>query len=269
VVDDRSLLPAGSFRAKLLDGFHRFTLRKADVVLIDTPQQADALRHMLRGSSAVVADVPVGIDETLWTELLYPPLTEPVQLLFWGTFIPLHGIEHIIAAARILEERGVAVELRLIGDGQVAPALESELASQPLKQLSWQRCIVDTDALRSALVGAHIVLGIFGDSTKAASVVPYKVHQALASGRPTITRSGAATDLLGDNDNGLILCSPADAQELATAIERSISRLREGWQPKPREVYQKHLSNTVVKEKLTDAMESWVILHAEQGSPRP
>lgn len=269
VVDDRGLFPAKSLRARLLKAFQRFTLGKADIVLIDTPQQAAALRQMLRGSKAMVADVPVGIDEAVWSELSCPALTEPVQLLFWGTFIPLHGIEHIISAARILKARGVAVELRLIGDGQVASSIESELAHKPLGLLTWQRCLVDTQELRAAIARAHIVLGIFGDSAKAASVVPYKVHQALASGRPTITRSSAATEPLGDAERGLILCAPADATALATAIEQTIARLHKGWRPDSRWVYEQQLSNRVIEGKLAAAMELRAVGHPNHASPRP
>lgn len=269
VVDDRALIPPRSLRATLLKAFQRYTLGKADIVLIDTPQQAVVLSNLLQGSRAMVTDVPVGIDEAIWTDLPYPAFSEPVQLLFWGTFIPLHGTEHIIEAARILKARGVAVALRLIGDGQMASSIESELAREPLELLTWQRGLVDTHTLRSTIARAHIVLGIFGDSAKAASVVPYKVHQALASGRPTITRGSAATEPLGDDERGLILCAAADATALATAIEETVSRLHRGWRPSTRQVYQQHLSHRVIKDKLAGALEARARAHSEKMSLRP
>jgi glycosyltransferase involved in cell wall biosynthesis len=249
VVEDRQLIPHGSLRARLLKAFQRFTLGKADIVLIDTAEQADLLRVLLDGTETQIADVPVGIDETIWTGLTSPVIAGRMQVLFWGTFIPLHGVEHIIAAARILEARGVEVDFRLIGDGQTAPAISAALALSPLDFLSWNRRIVDTDSLRAAIGDAHIVLGVFGDSAKAGAVVPYKVHQALACNRPIITRSGSAVSPLVDEDAGLIACPPADPAALADAVEGIVSRLKSGWSPNTRMLYERHLSNRVVKEK--------------------
>ena len=93
-----------------------------------------------------------------------------------------------------------------------------------------------------------------GDSAKAGAVVPYKVHQSLASGRPTITRSGAAINSLADEQLGLMVCPPADPESLAGVIETTIARLREGWSPAPRAVYDQYLSNRVIKAKLIAAL---------------
>ncbi|MFT4768052.1 MAG: glycosyltransferase involved in cell wall biosynthesis [Glaciecola sp.] len=255
VVEDRKLIPHKSLRARMLLAFQRFTLGKADVVLIDTAEQATLLRQYLAGTDTQVAEIPVGIDESIWTEIPRQAMAERARLLFWGTFIPLHGVEHIVAAARLLESQGVDVDLRIIGDGQVAPSIWADLERAPLNTLSWERRIVDTDTLRGAIAEAHIVLGAFGDSLKAASVVPYKVHQALASGRPTITRSGAAINALADEHTGLIVCPPADPAALAGAIEETIARLKSDWSPAPRTVYEQHFSNRVIKESLIAALD--------------
>ncbi|MDP5072237.1 MAG: glycosyltransferase [Congregibacter sp.] len=256
VVEDRQLIPRDSLRARLLKAFQRFTLGRADIVLIDTAEQADLLRSLLCDTRARITEVPVGIDETIWTELSSPAVTGRVQVLFWGTFIPLHGVEHIIAAARILNARGVEVDFRLIGDGQTAAHISEDLALSPLDSLGWDRRIVDTDTLRAAIATAHIVLGVFGTSAKAGAVVPYKVHQALACNRPIITRSGSAVSSLVDESAGLIVCPPADPAALADAIEQLVSRLNNAWLPNTRMLYERYLSHRVVKEKLRLALTS-------------
>ena len=70
------------------------------------------------------------------------------------------------------------------------------------------------------LAPAHVCLGVFGGSAKAARVVPAKVLLALAAGRPVVTRdSPAAREALVDGEHAL-LCPPADAAALAAALER-------------------------------------------------
>ncbi|WOJ96768.1 glycosyltransferase [Congregibacter brevis] len=254
VVEDRKLIPPRSLRAWLLNAFQNFTLSRADIVLIDTPEQASLLCQHLKGSPMKVADVPVGIDESLWTEVPFPALSERVQLLFWGTFIPLHGVEHIVAAARILESRNVPADLLLIGDGQMASEVAEELKQAPVAHLRWKRELVDTQALRAAVTQAHVVLGVFGDSNKAGSVIPYKVHQGLAAGRPVITRSGPATERIADERRGVILCPPSDPLALASAIETTVTRLRNGWSPTPRTVYEQSLGRSVLMRKLAASL---------------
>lgn len=256
VVDDRELVPTGSLRARLLKALQRFSLAKADVVLIDTPEQAALLRDELRNTGVKVLDVPVGIDESIWILEPLPEMAECAQLLFWGTFIPLHGVEVIIAAARILEDRVAPVAIHIIGDGQTADEIAADLKATPLQRLTWDRRLVDTQSLRKAISEAHLVLGIFGESMKAGSVVPYKVHQGLASGRPVITRSGSATERLTAREMGLVLCPPGDPEALADAIEVVTSRLREGWTPRPRAVYEANMSRRVIRERLLKTLES-------------
>lgn len=256
VVEDRALIAAGSLRARALRAFQRFTLTKADLVLIDTPQQAEILRQELRSSTTEVRDIPVGIDEGVWTPMPMPPVADNVKLLFWGTFIPLHGVEHIVAAARLLEERRSPVEFQLIGDGQTADDVARELAREPLSNLHWTRKLIDSDSLRRAIGESHLVLGIFGNSAKAASVVPYKVHQALASSRPVISRESDCLNALADPGRGLVLCPPANPVALADAIDRLCSEIRREWVPGTREIYQAHFSRTMIKQRLGMALDS-------------
>ena len=74
--------------------------------------------------------------------------------------------------------------------------------------------------LRSRIVGSDICLGVFGTSDKAARVVPNKVYDALAAGRPLVTEdSPAARELLHDGDDALLV--PAgDGAALADALRR-------------------------------------------------
>ncbi|MFT7288530.1 MAG: glycosyltransferase involved in cell wall biosynthesis [Halieaceae bacterium] len=254
VVEDRGMLPAGSIRARMLLFMQRFTLSKASLVLIDTPEQAELMRERLRGTGTRVAAVPVGIDESLWQPLPAAPVGERCKVLFWGTFIPLHGVEHIVEAFRLLERRGMPIDLHLIGDGQTADAIAANLLEHPLSLLRWDRRLLSTAALRNALQGTHLVLGIFGASAKAASVLPYKLHQALASDRPVITRASPAVAIHEDQGAGLLTVPAADPEQLAACLENSWLRLREGWQPGTREIFERNFGRTVLREALTRAL---------------
>ena len=110
-------------------------------------------------------------------------------MLFYGQFIPLHGIATIIRAARLLREE--SVEGTLIGRGQEAPGIRAMLDDVPLIKLKWIEW-VEYGELQRFIEDSDVCLGIFGSSDKAQSVIPNKVFQIVAAGRPLITRDSPA-----------------------------------------------------------------------------
>jgi glycosyltransferase involved in cell wall biosynthesis len=255
VVDDRRLLRSGSLPARLLLAVERFALSRADVVLIDTPEQAALLRERLAGSDTQVAVVPVGIDEKQWTALPAPVPGDTLRCLFWGTFIPLHGVPVIVAAARELAARGAPVRIDVIGDGQMAAAVARDLEQASPPNLHWRRELVDTATLRRSVAVADVILGVFGESAKAAAVVPYKLYQSLASDRPVITRSSPAVAAIADADSGLFTVPAGDAAALADTLQAVHAKLRGGWRCTTRQLYERHLSQGVVAAALAAALE--------------
>ena len=67
---------------------------------------------------------------------------------------------------------------------------------------------------------ADLCLGIFGNTQKAEMVVPNKVFQMLASGKPVITRrSRAMEELAADQDLNLRLVEADDPASLVDAVQ--------------------------------------------------
>ncbi len=255
VVVDRKLLEPGSIGARLVSSLERSALASADCVLIDTEQQKNQLCRRYALPEKKVHVVPVGLDERQWTPLPAQSVGEHFNVLFWGTFIPLHGIPTIIEAARLLRLRDPSVRFAILGDGQTADTCAAMLAHDPLDNLEWTRRLCDTAELRAAIADCHCVLGVFGDSEKAASVVPYKVYQALASGRTLVTRSGPPMTDLADGNLGVALVPPADADALASAILRMKAVQLVQGEISTRELYDQRLSQRVIHSVLSEAVE--------------
>lgn len=255
VVFDRNLISPDSLFAKLIAGFEKHTLGWADRILIDTPQQASQLLRRLDFPREKVVPVPVGIDESMWTPLPQARDNTDFTVLFWGTFIPLHGVEWIARAGAILKQIAPQIRIRVIGDGQTGGDFAALVHELELENVSWLRQLVTTDVLRAEMAGAHCMLGVFGDSLKAGSVVPYKVQQALASNRVVITRAGPAMAALSSESNGLITVPPADEKALAAAIVSAQELIRSGATISTRSVYDHHFSNELVGAKLAAAFD--------------
>lgn len=223
VVEDRRLVRRTGLAARCLFRLERLSLRRADIVFLDTQAHARRIEALFGLPPGRAEAVWVGVEtEHFPAEAAGAPQAPPgappagLRVLFYGQFIPLHGIETIVQAARLT--RDDPIDWHLIGTGQETGRIEAMLAEQPLPRLHWEPW-VDYPQLHRRIAAADLCLGIFGDSQKAASVIPNKVFQIVAMGRPLITRdSPAARELLRDGPPCVRLVPPADPHALAAAV---------------------------------------------------
>jgi len=219
VVNDRKLCRPASITARLLYWWEWLACRAADRVILDTRAHAAFFERHYRLAPGKTGSVFVGVEPEKFQPSKsqgHQEASRPLSVLFYGQYIPLHGIPIIVEAARLLED--VAVEFTLVGSGQEQALVEEMLEAHPLPSL---RCIawVEYERLHQLIDGADLCLGIFGDSDKAGRVIPNKVFQVLQSEKPLITRnSKAIRELLHPGIPGIFLIEPASPQALARVI---------------------------------------------------
>jgi glycosyltransferase involved in cell wall biosynthesis len=205
LVADRGRFRPGSLPARALAAVDRHAFRAADLVVADTAAQAVLFAAL--GATRVEVCF-VGVEERLFRPGWSPP--DEFTALFVGKLIPLHGLETILAAARLVPE----LRFRVVGSGQ----LDRLLAGRPanVEHVPW----VAYEQLPKELHRASCALGVFGTSAKAARVIPNKAFQALACGTPLVTAdTPAARELLRDGESALLV-PPGDPAALAAALRR-------------------------------------------------
>lgn len=221
VVEDRKLLCPGGLPARILYWLEKFALRRADLVFLDTRAHARRIEQLFNLGQGSIGAVWVGAETEHFHAISAGVKNagrqfRDLRVLFYGQFIPLHGIETIIHAARLTRDE--PVEWQLIGRGQEANRIKTLLAEQPLPKVRWDSW-VDYGQLPQHIATVDVCLGIFGTSDKAASVIPNKVFQIVAMGRPLITRdSPAIREMLDDAPPCIRLIPPADPTALAAAV---------------------------------------------------
>ena len=176
--DDRGR--AGRFASGLLAGVDWQAVKVADMVMVDTVANGDWFAERFGIPPSRVMVVPVGAEASQFPPAGLAPAPAPV--LFYGKLAPLHGIETILEAAR----QPNMPQMRLIGDGQLSGWLAAELARDTPAGLSYTPW-VPYETLGHEIAAASICLGVFGTSQKASRVVPNKVFQAIAVGRPIVS----------------------------------------------------------------------------------
>jgi len=214
VYDRRDAAPGG------LQAWHnlnldRLSLSLADLALADTEQHAHYFRTRLAAPDARVRVLPVGYDDELFRPVP-PAATDVVRVLFYGSYLPLHGVEVIVAAAeRLRDERDIRFEL--IGGGQTFSSVQSRVREARLANVSLESR-VDAAALPARIAAASICLGVFGSTLKAARVVPNKVYQCMGMNRAVITADSPAAREFFVPGRDVELAAAGDPDALAAAV---------------------------------------------------
>lgn len=260
-VNERCKFTADSLRGRRLLQWERALFTLPDVVVADTVGHLEYFHDVLgvpRGKQVVV---PVGAEEELFRfqPLQAKPPEEPLDILFFGTFIGLHGIETIIEAAALYQ--GPKLRWRLLGEGPLRPSCEARVreleAGRPELDLAFEgwRPLAE---LPARLAAADALLGIFGTSAKAQRVIPNKVYQGLALGRPVITAATPAfpASLRAEKDSGLFWCRPGDPAELAAAVARLAARREElpALGAAARNTYERNYARPVIQQAVESAL---------------
>jgi len=137
--------------------------------------------------------------------------------LYFGSFIPLHGVEVIIEAAKILANNS-DITFRFCGEGQTKKEMEELVTKNQLKNVQFLG-FVEHKILLDYIKKSDICLGIFGKSEKASIVATHKVYQILCSQKPLITMdSKVIREINLENEKNCMLIPKQDSQKLAKAI---------------------------------------------------
>lgn len=216
VVDDRQLLPKTGLLARLLYCTESASVRAADLVLMDTLEHAQYVTDLYKLSPGSVQAVWVGAETPLFCKTPLPRRQGAVRILFYGQFIPLHGLETLVTAIHDIQARPDAPDIRftIIGSGQEAPKIDRLIAEQGLnkiQRISW----VDYAELPHWIAEADICLGIFAGEGKSQRVIPNKVFQILAAGRPLVTCDSPAIREIVQPGKAIFLVKPGDPASLA------------------------------------------------------
>ena len=226
---DRGRRSPDSLTARWNRWIDLLSFRLSDIVLADTAAHADHYAAAYGVPRRKLVVVPVGYDDALFDPERPIPGTAPAAapeapcpgftVLFFGSFLPLHGAPIIVEAARDVQGRDPSIRFLFVGSGDTwdeARSLASELGSTNCSFEPW----VPLTGLPRLIASADVALGIFGRTDKARRVVPHKVFQSLGMRRPVISARTPAIEEFFTHGENIWLCDEPYPRTLADAILR-------------------------------------------------
>jgi len=216
--------PEGSASARWTKAIDRRAFWSSDILIAATEAHKEYYCREFAVEPRRVAVIPVGFDDRIFSKELgsiqaaVPDAKAPFIVLFFGSFLPLHGVDAVVEAARLVSEADGSVRFHFIGSGQTIGLVRTLVEKYQLANVGFEGWLSQSELAERAARTADICLGIFGRTEKADRVVPHKIFQSMALGKPVITvRTPAAEEFFTDRES-IVLCRKDEPRDLAEAI---------------------------------------------------
>lgn len=188
LLNERKIFKKSSLIEKLIYLYEKLILKYSDMILTDTVIHREFLADLFEEQREKIYAVHVGTDEELFKNL---PSGNEVkkkdffEVFFYGTFLPLHGIDVILKAASIVKDR--PIRFTIIGGKKKKLRDFYEIK----KRLKLKNVIhkerIDYEQLPHMISESDVCLGgPFGNTGQARRVISGKTCQFLAMGKPTV-----------------------------------------------------------------------------------
>ncbi|MDD1529835.1 hypothetical protein C7U92_06985 [Bradyrhizobium sp. WBOS7] len=142
------------------------------------------------------------------------PTGRPIQLLFFGRLLPYKGLDILLEAYKILKRQGKAVELRIIGPGDIEP-YRAQLAE--LEDVFVDNRWIPEEDVGAVFEGIDIVVAPYRGASQSAVLAT-----SGAAGIPAIvTPVGGLAEQVLHEQTGLVAAAPTPAA-LAAALSRLV-----------------------------------------------
>jgi glycosyltransferase involved in cell wall biosynthesis len=213
VVNDRAEIPWFHPKAIKLFFFDWLSAIVADYMIVDTLEHKKYWQRFPFVKQSKIHPIYIGFNDKIFF-----PIESAAQkkfiVSFHGTFIPLQGIPKIIEAARILKDDH-DIQFVIIGNGQENEKVIKLIQKYDLKNIEKIERI-DQSLINAHINKADVILGIFGDTPKAARVIPNKLYEGMAVRKAVITMDTPAIREVFSKDELMIV--PGNPEAIAAAI---------------------------------------------------
>ncbi len=196
------------------------SLKLADLILADTEAHRIYYCQTFGLNAKKVAVLPVGFDDSLWQlgNEVISKSNRTMTVVFFGSFLPLHGVDRMAQAALIVVKKEPYIRFLFIGTGQTFNKVKNILAKDTTRRIQLLGWMEEPKIVDLVKREADLCLGLFGETPKAQRVVPHKVFQAMALGKPVMTLDTPAIREFFTPGENIYLCFSSEPEVIAQSL---------------------------------------------------
>lgn len=215
LVEDRHLISNKSLLSRFLFNLDKQSGKKANLIFVDTLAQAEYFHEEFGIPLRKMKRVFVGCDESLFHPLSEKP--NRCTVLYYCSYLPLHGVDVVVKAAELLRAE-TSIKFKIIGEGSEFGRIQKAVQEKRMNNIELSPP-VSIEQLPLEIQDSLICLGgHFGASAKACRVIPGKVFQMIAMGKPVIVGDNSANRELLTHKVDSFFCEMNNPTALADAI---------------------------------------------------
>ncbi len=247
---------------KALDSYMSLVMRLSKFVLTDTDAHSKLAVSNYKVPARKVVAIPVGADEQIFKPR---PLTkhDGLEVFFYGNLLPLHGINFVLEAIRLLKQQGKLGNFHFTlaggrGNPMMSKSVRQFIEANGLESVITHHDWIDYSELPDYIARADLCLGgPFGGTGQAQRVVTGKTYQFLAMAKATLIGEGKANPGFRDRQNCLLV-KQASATEIAQALawakehQSELGKIGQAGQ----QLYSKQFSIQVISRKLGELIKT-------------
>ncbi len=221
---DRKKARPNSFIGKLLHTLDSRTLHKADLVITDTNAHANYFREEFGANISKMHTLYLQADRSIYypMQLVKPShLTDKYIVLYFGSILPLQGIEVVLEAMEQLKDHS-NIYFYCIGPIQ-PPKLDKPLPqAENIEYIDWlpQKKLATYIAQADLCLAGHFHPTI----EKARRTIPGKAYIYQAMKKPMILGDNPATRELFANDPTVTFVEMGNSDDLVNKIEQHFKK---------------------------------------------
>ena len=193
-----------------------FAFHFSDLTMLETNHQVDFVSSFYFINKNQLFQTWAGANDKYF---FYEPTVAKLPnftVIFRGAFMPEAGIEYVVRAAKVLEDRNI--KFIIMGGGVGLEKIKELIDELKPANLELITDFLPYEKLRETMQRCHLSLGQLSDHDRLTRTIPHKAYESLAMKLPYLTAySAGVLELLTPNKTCLT-CDSANAKLLAEKI---------------------------------------------------
>jgi len=267
IASERGLVTQHPVTARLIYWLEKLACLLPDQLVLDTAEYVAWFQSTYGISPDRFRLVPTGADDRVFEPVYRERVDDGLlHVVYYGTFIPNHGVEYIIDAANILADDD-RIRFELIGQGpdrEKAVALVRHYGLSNVTFVDW----LGREELVMRVARADVCLGAFGTTPQSTMTIQNKIYEGLAMGKPVVTGDAPTIRATLRHSEHVYLVERANPGDLATALLtlQSDPALRERLAHQGRQMFLREYSVGHIGERMQSHLAELRSSRMESGS---
>lgn len=214
--DEQGILDKKSYFGKLVKFSESIVYKVVDLLLPDTPYQKEYFKKTFNIPSKKLKVFPIGADDKLYKYTPYKNISKKINVVYYGLYSPVHGVEHIVECANILRH-DKDIKFTMVGQGNTFEENFKRAKDLKLTNIDFFHHIPEEKHI-TIIQKADIFLGFLQKHPSVERIIPNKVYQGLSLGKVVITADSPVIRSVFTHKNNMYFCKPASARDLSKVI---------------------------------------------------